>query len=52
MTLALSNLGPEDVRIEAGDRIVQILFAEVMENHREYRGRYQDSTGAVAAREP
>ena len=51
LTLALSNLGPEEVRLEPGDRVVQILFSEVMENHREYRGRYQDSQGAVTARE-
>lgn len=51
LTLALSNLGPEDVRLEEGERCVQILFSEVMENHQEYRGRYQESRGAVGARE-
>jgi len=51
LTLALSNLGPEEVRLEEGERCVQILFSEVMENHQEYRGRYQESQGAVGARE-
>ncbi len=50
LTLALSNLGPGDVRLGAGDRCVQIVFSEVMANHQPYRGRYQASEGAVGAR--
>lgn len=50
LTLALSNLGPDEVRLGAGDRCVQIVFAEVMANHEPYRGRYQESEGAVGAR--
>jgi dCTP deaminase len=49
LTLALSNLGPEEVRLDAGERCVQIVFSEVMGNSEEYRGRYQDSSGAVGA---
>ena len=51
LTLALSNLGPEEVRLQAGDRCVQIVFSEVLENHQTYRGRYQESDGAVGARD-
>ena len=50
LTLALSNLGPEDVRLATGDRCVQIVFAEVMANSQPYRGQYQESQGAVGPR--
>ena len=50
LTLALSNLGPDEVRLEAGDRCVQIVLSEVMANDQPYRGRYQESEGAVGAR--
>lgn len=50
LTLALSNLGQDEVQVRAGDRCVQIIFAEVMANHDPYRGRYQESQGAVGAR--
>lgn len=49
LTLALSNMGPEEVRLQAGDRCVQIIFSEVMANHQQYRGQYQESEGAVGA---
>ena len=51
LTLALSNLGPDQVRIAEGDRVVQIVFSEVMANDEGYQGRYQESRGAVGARE-
>lgn len=50
LTLALTLLGGEEVALKAGDRVVQLIFHQVMEGGRSYNGRYQDSQGAVQAK--
>jgi len=50
LTLCLVNMGPEDVPLKKGERCVQIIMHEVMDGKTLYNGRYQDSEGAVAAR--
>jgi len=51
LTLCLSNLGPEMVSIRKNDRIAQMVLHEVRNPCGMYEGRYQDSRGAVEARE-
>ncbi|MDD4566767.1 Deoxycytidine triphosphate deaminase [Methanoculleus chikugoensis] len=50
LTLCLTNAGAEDIRLAAGDRIVQMILQEVLNGDRLYQGRYQDSLGAVHTR--
>jgi len=50
LTLCLVNIGPEDVSLSVGERVVQIIMHEVTAGTREYEGRYQDSNGAVSCR--
>ncbi|MDE4907845.1 dCTP deaminase [Methanogenium marinum] len=50
LTLCLVNVGPEDITLPAGERVVQIIMHEVKTGAREYEGRYQDSNGAVSCR--
>ena len=50
LTLCLYNCGTEDVSVQEGDRIVQMVFQEVDTPTAGYSGRYQDSHGVVFAR--
>ncbi|NLV25957.1 MAG: dCTP deaminase [Methanomicrobiales archaeon] len=50
LTLCLYNCGTEDVSVQEGHRIVQMVFHEVDIPTLGYSGRYQDSHGVVAAR--
>ncbi|MDR2855855.1 MAG: dCTP deaminase [Methanomicrobiales archaeon] len=49
LTLCLVNCGEKDISLEAGMRIVQIIFHEVRNNTTLYNGTYQDSHGVVQA---
>jgi len=51
LTLCLTNLGPEDICLHKNDRIVQMILHEVRNGDQLYNGRYQDSLGAVGARQ-
>ncbi len=50
LTLCLTNTGAEEIRLAAGDRIVQMILQEVLSGDRLYQGRYQDSVGTVHTR--
>ena len=50
LTLCLYNCGTEDVSVQEGDRIVQMVFQQVDIPTSGYSGRYQDSHGVVTAR--
>ncbi len=50
LTLCLTNAGAEEIRLAAGDRVVQMILQEVLNGGRLYAGRYQDSEGAVDTR--
>ena len=50
LTLCLYNCGTEDVSVQEGDRIVQMVFQQVDAPGAGYSGRYQDSHGVVTAR--
>jgi dCTP deaminase len=50
LTLCLTNMGPEDISVKQGERIVQLIFHEVKNGAELYSGRYQDSVGAVGAK--
>lgn len=50
LTLCLTNMG-DDLMIRKNDRIVQLILHEVRGAGEGYSGRYQDSHGAVEARE-
>ncbi len=50
LTLCLYNCGTEDVSVQEGERIVQMIFQQVDTQTDGYAGRYQDSHGVVAAR--
>jgi len=50
LTLCLTNMGPEPITLAGGDRVVQMVVQEVRNGDRLYRGRYQDSLGAVHTR--
>jgi len=51
LTLCLVNMGTDDIRILKDDRIVQMILHEVREGNHGYAGQYQDSHGAVEAKE-
>jgi dCTP deaminase len=51
LTLCLTNMGPNDIKIHRSERIVQMILHEVRNGSERYAGRYQDSTGAVGAKE-
>ena len=51
LTLCLTNMGPHDVELHRSERIVQMILHEVKNGNERYNGRYQDSTGAVGAKE-
>jgi dCTP deaminase len=50
LTLGLVNMGAESLKINKGDRVVQMILHQVTRGNELYQGRYQDSTGAVGAR--
>ncbi|WOF16576.1 dCTP deaminase [Methanoplanus sp. FWC-SCC4] len=50
LTLCLVNMGAEDIELKKGERCVQIIMHEVTGGKTLYNGRYQDSEGAVGAR--
>ncbi len=50
LTLCLVNMGPEDYLLKKGERCVQAIMHEVTDGKTLYSGRYQDSVGAVGAR--
>jgi dCTP deaminase len=50
LTLSLSNLGGEEIRLAPGDRVVQMILHQVAGGIQRYDGRYQDSKGVVPAR--
>lgn len=50
LTLCLTNMGNDEIRIGKDDRIVQMILHEVSEGKSGYAGRYQDSHGAVGAK--
>ncbi|HWQ67409.1 MAG TPA: dCTP deaminase [Methanospirillum sp.] len=50
LTLCLLNMGPDDIMIQEGERIVQMIIHEVTSGDETYSGRYQDSIGVVTAR--
>ncbi|MDD3977598.1 MAG: dCTP deaminase [Methanomicrobium sp.] len=50
LTLCLVNMGPEDYLLKEGERCVQVIMHEVKGGNTLYNGRYQDSEGAVTAR--
>ncbi|MFZ0005658.1 MAG: dCTP deaminase, partial [Methanoregula sp.] len=51
LTLCLTNMGPQDIELKESERIVQMILHEVRNGSERYAGRYQDSTGAVGAKE-
>jgi len=51
LTLCLTNMGREDILLQKSDRIVQMILHEVRNGNERYSGRYQDSCGAVEAKE-
>ena len=51
LTLCLTNMGPEDIPLRKSERVVQMILHEVKNGNECYDGRYQDSTGAVGAKE-
>ena len=51
LTLCLTNMGPEDIPLRKSERVVQMILHEVKNGNERYDGRYQDSTGAVGAKE-
>jgi dCTP deaminase len=50
LTLSLINMGPEEIRLVKGERVVQMILHQVFDGEELYDGRYQDSHGAVGAR--
>jgi dCTP deaminase len=51
LTLCLTNMGDEDIRIGKNERLVQMILQEVRNGNQRYNGRYQDSCGIVGARD-
>jgi len=51
LTLCLTNMGSQDVSVHQSERIVQMILHEVRNGNDRYSGRYQDSIGAVEAKE-
>lgn len=51
LTLCLTNMGPEDIPLRKAERVVQMILHEVRNGNERYAGRYQDSSGAVGAKE-
>jgi len=51
LTLCLTNMGPADIELHRSERVVQMILHEVKNGSERYTGRYQDSSGAVGAKE-
>jgi dCTP deaminase len=51
LTLCLTNMGPEDIPVLKGERLVQLILHEVKNGNELYAGRYQDSVGVVEAKD-
>jgi dCTP deaminase len=51
LTLCLTNMGNNDIRIGKNERLVQMILQEVRNGNRRYNGYYQDSRGIVEARD-
>lgn len=47
LTLCLSNMSEREMELKKGERIVQMLLLQVKTPSEAYRGKYQDSRGAV-----
>ncbi|HJJ55805.1 MAG TPA: dCTP deaminase [Methanocorpusculum sp.] len=51
LTLSLVNMGPEDISIKKGTRIVQMLIHTILGNvEKAYNGNYQDSHGIIKSK--
>ena len=50
LTLCLLNMGPDEIHLRKGERIIQMILNEVSAGDHTYNGRYQDSNGVVTAR--
>src|SRR5512139_1651998 len=50
LTLCLTNMGREEITVNRGDRVAQMILHEVRNPGTSYSGRYQDSLGAVEAK--
>ncbi|MDD2665501.1 MAG: dCTP deaminase [Methanocellales archaeon] len=50
LTLCLTNMSDEEIRLDHGERIVQMLFLLVKSPAETYEGKYQDSKGVVRSR--
>jgi dCTP deaminase len=50
LTLSLVNMGDEDLVLNEGERVVQMIMHHVSDGNRLYGGRYQDSRGVVMSR--
>jgi len=51
LTFGLANLGPSEIKISFGARIVHITFHEVLGEGNEYRGQWQGGRVATAGKE-
>ncbi len=50
LTLCLVNMGSEHLTIRKYERVVQMIFHQVLDGQSAYCGRYQDSCGVIQAR--
>ncbi|MDD1659854.1 MAG: dCTP deaminase [Methanomicrobiales archaeon] len=50
LTLSLVNMGGDEIQLNPGDRVVQMILHQVAGGFQVYDGRYQDSRGVVPAR--
>lgn len=50
LTLCLTNMGAEPMKLQRGERVIQMILHQVTVNDTVYGGKYQDSRGAVPAR--
>ncbi|MDH7593939.1 MAG: dCTP deaminase [Methanomicrobiales archaeon] len=50
LTLCLTNMSAEPLRLRREERVVQMVLHQVTTNDRVYTGRYQDSEGAIPSR--
>ncbi len=50
LTLCLTNMSDEKIRLNHGERIVQMLFLLVRSPAETYEGKYQDSEGVVESK--
>jgi len=50
LTLCLTNMGKEEIKVNKNDRVAQMVLHEVRNPAECYSGRYQDSYGVVDAK--